>query len=339
VNYNLVTAQLALPTISTLASWVGSQLISVKEHDMTPQPNSSPAGNVPGNPPFRRGDHLRAGKPGSPHHDGIYVGDNRVIHMTGGEGGGKAGARIRIDSVAVFANGRPVTVRPYADRHDPDAIIARATSKLGEGGYHLVFNNCQHFARWCATGDHHSEQVTSVAATAGTVGVPVVAVTAGFSIIGSAGLVSGLSGPGIMSGLAAYGTLVGGGAVAGLVVLGATPSLATVAIMSKALNKDDDLPQPEQNARTAGRVGSAAGAVAGSIGSVAAVSAVGVPGLSAVGISSGLATIGSAVTGGGMAAGALTVIAAPAIAAAVTGYLIYRIVRWLNDQAPSPAPA
>jgi hypothetical protein len=307
-----------------------------KEHHVTTSPHSSP----PSNPddPYRRGDHLRAGNPGSPHHDGIYLGDNLIIHMTGGEAGGKANARVRMDSLAVFANGRPVTVRPYAEGHDPEAIIERAKSRLGDGGYHLIFNNCQHFARWCATGDHHSEQVTSVAATAGTLGVPVIAATVGFNVVSSAGLVTGLSGPGIMSGLAAYGALAGGGAVAGLVILGAAPSLATVAIMNKALHQDDDLPRPEQDARTAGRIGSAAGAVAGSIGSIAALSTLGVPGLSAVGISSGLATLGSAV-GGGMAAGAISVIAAPAIAAAITGYLIYLFARWLSTQAPSPTPA
>ena len=263
------------------------------------QPTSS--GNLPEDQPYRRGDHLRAGVPGAPHHDGIYLGDNRVIHLTGGEGGGKPNARVRIDSIAVFASGRPVTIRPYAGHDDPDAIVARAMSKLGEGNYHLIFNNCQHFARWCATGDHHSEQVTSVAATTGTVGIPVIAASVGFNVVGSAGLVGGLSGPGIMSGLAAYGALVGGGAVAGLVVLGSAPGLRSVAIMNKALHEDDNLPQPERGARTAGRIGSAAGAFAGSVGSVAAVSALGVPGLSAVGISSGLATIGGAV-GGGIAA-------------------------------------
>jgi hypothetical protein len=30
-------------------------------------------------------------------------------------------------------------------------------SKVGDGGYHLIFNNCQHFGCWCATGDHLSE--------------------------------------------------------------------------------------------------------------------------------------------------------------------------------------
>jgi Lecithin retinol acyltransferase len=277
---------------------------------------------------FQRGDHLRAGYPRGAHHDAIYLGGGYVIHLTAPPGAGKARAHVRIDTLAAFAVGRPVTIRLYAGHHDPDAIIARALSNLGRGGYNLIFNNCQHFARWCATGDHVSEQVDSVAATTGTIATPVLAASAGISVVGSAGLVAGLSGPGIMSGLAAYGALVGGGAVAGLVVLGTAPALMSVAIMNRALRQDDDLPQAEREARTAGRLGSAAGAVAGLAGTIAAVSALGVSGLSAAGMSSGLAAIGATV-GGGMAAGTMIAVAAPAAVATILGYLVYRLAFWL----------
>jgi hypothetical protein len=295
-----------------------------------PRADSSP----PKIPAIRRGDHLRAGYPHGAHHDGIYLGNGNVIHLTGALDAGKADARVRIDTLAVFAADRPVTVRPYSGNHDPDAIIARAVSRLGDGGYHLIFNNCQHFARWCATGDHVSEQVDSVAATSGTIAAPVLAAAGGINVVGSAGLVAGLSGPGIMSGLAAYGALVGGGAVAGLVVLGAAPGLVSVGIMNRAFRPDDDLPHIERTARAAGRGGSVVGAIAGSGGAVAAVSALGFPGLSAAGISSGLATIGATV-GGGMAAGTMIAVAAPAAAAAVLGYLFYRLALWLAPGTPS----
>src|SRR5487761_16966 len=116
---------------------------------------------------FRRGDHLRAGR-GGYHHDGIYLGNGQVIHLTSSPGEGKVGARVRIVPLEAFASGGPVTIRPYAGGHDPDAIIARALSQVGEGSYHLLFNNCQHFARLCAPGDHDSEQVDAAAATATT---------------------------------------------------------------------------------------------------------------------------------------------------------------------------
>jgi hypothetical protein len=287
---------------------------------------------------FRRGSHLRAGRSGGYHHDGICLGNGQIIHLTSIPGAGKAGARVRIDPLHMFASGGPVSVRPYAGNHDPDAVIARALSQLGEGNYHLLFNNCQHFARWCATGDRVSEQVDAAAATAGTAVAPVVAASMGINLVASAGLVSGLSGSGIMSGLASYGALAGGGAVAGMMVLGSAPALASVVIMRRALREDEDLLEAERAARTAGRRASAAGAVVGLLGSVAAVSALGVPGLSAAGISSGLAAIGTAF-GGGMAAGTMAVVAAPAITAAVLGYLMYRLAHWWLESGPLPTIA
>lgn len=280
---------------------------------------------------LRRGDHVRAGSPGSIHHDGIYLGDGGVIHLVGTADGGRASAVVRIDALEVFARGRPVTVRPYAPNHDPDAIIVRALSKLGQGNYSLLSNNCQHYARWCATGDHVSEQVSSVTSTTCAVAAPAGAAAIGISMVSSAGIVTGLSGAGIMSGLAAWGAVIGGGAVAGLTVLGAVPGLASVVIMHRALREDGNLPADERAARTAGRTGSAGGAIVGAAGSIAVVSALGAPGLRAAGISSGLAAIGAAI-GGGMAAGAMCVIAAPAIAAALLGYLSYRVVRVLPRQ-------
>jgi hypothetical protein len=128
-----------------------------------------------------------------PHHDGIYLGNGYTTHLTGTS---KADARVRVDPVAMFAADRPVTVRPYAGNHDSDAIIARAMSQLGAGSYHLLFNNCQHFARWCTTGDHVSEQVDSAAATTGIAIAPVAAASVGINVPASAGLVTGLSGPG-----------------------------------------------------------------------------------------------------------------------------------------------
>jgi len=61
-----------------------------------------------------------------------------------------------------------------------------------------------------------------------------------------------------------------------VVLISAGPGLASVAIMNRALRKDDDLPDAERAARTAGRAGSVAGALAGSAGSIAALSALGV---------------------------------------------------------------
>jgi hypothetical protein len=54
-----------------------------------------------------------------------------------------------------------------------------------------------------------------------------------------------------------------------------------------------------------------------------------VAGLSGAGISSGLAAIGAGV-GGGMATGAMIIIAAPALGAAIVGYGVYRLMKGLR---------
>ncbi len=43
--------------------------------------------------------------------------------------------------------------------YSPEETIARAESRLGEEGYDLVGNNCEHFAVWCKTGIEKSYQV------------------------------------------------------------------------------------------------------------------------------------------------------------------------------------
>jgi hypothetical protein len=37
--------------------------------------------------------------------------------------------------------------------------LERAFSQLGKRGYSLIGNNCEHWARWCRTGEHYSEQI------------------------------------------------------------------------------------------------------------------------------------------------------------------------------------
>ena len=47
--------------------------------------------------------------------------------------------------------------------YDPETVVSRARSKLGERNYNPVSNNCEHLALWCKTGISSSEQVTEVA--------------------------------------------------------------------------------------------------------------------------------------------------------------------------------
>lgn len=107
-----------------------------------------------------RGDHIYIHCGAYTHH-GIDYGDDTVIHYTGEMLQGVI-SRTSIDS---FASGNKVFVRQYHIYDSSDLVIQRAESRLNEDKYDLIFNNCEHFATWCKTGKHESEQVNRVAAT------------------------------------------------------------------------------------------------------------------------------------------------------------------------------
>jgi hypothetical protein len=110
-----------------------------------------------------KGDHLYVSR-GTYFHHGIDCGDGTVIHYREGES-------ITRSSEPFFALGETVQVKFYPAADPPNLVVERAESRLGERDYHLVFNNCEHFAVWCKTGKHRSEQVETVAAATALGGV------------------------------------------------------------------------------------------------------------------------------------------------------------------------
>lgn len=114
-----------------------------------------------------KGDHIYINCGAYTHH-GIDCGDGTAIHYIGETLQGVI-SRTSIDS---FTSEKQLFVRQY-DIHDlSDIVIKRAESRLGEDKYDLIFNNCEHFAAWCKTGTHISEQVNRVAAsTVSAVGI------------------------------------------------------------------------------------------------------------------------------------------------------------------------
>jgi len=117
-----------------------------------------------------KGDHIKVARTTITHH-GIDLGDGRVIHYSG-ESWNAGDASIRIDTKKAFAAGGKIQVVKYKRSHNPETIVKRAKSRLGERKYNFFTNNCEHFATWCKTGDHHSHQVSkgtrSVTTHAGT---------------------------------------------------------------------------------------------------------------------------------------------------------------------------
>ena len=152
---------------------------------------STHANNNPEN-----GDVIRVNR-GLYSHYGVYVKDlNHVIHYTGATGPADFNGIVRETSLNEFLNGaesfnvckfpenpselvkklpvnkggrifqlwQVIKAARLKDYHlySGEETIKRARSKLGEGGYNLAFNNCEHFAVWCKTGVKDSSQVDNI---------------------------------------------------------------------------------------------------------------------------------------------------------------------------------
>ena len=100
-------------------------------------------------------DHLQVPRQhGLFNHHGIDLGDGTVAHYL-------EGRAILRSPLEEFSRGQPLSVVTYNpdDCSAPRVTLRRAMSRLGEQNYNLLFNNCEHFAHWCKTGRHRSEQV------------------------------------------------------------------------------------------------------------------------------------------------------------------------------------
>jgi uncharacterized protein YukE len=100
-------------------------------------------------------DHLQAPRQhGLFLHHGIDLGDGTVAHYL-------EGREILRNSVEEFSRGQPVSTVSYpeGDCSPVGLTLRRAMGRLGEQRYNLLFNNCEHFAHWCKTGRHRSNQV------------------------------------------------------------------------------------------------------------------------------------------------------------------------------------
>ena len=69
--------------------------------------------------------------------------------------------------LAYFLKGGILEVKEYtdeefADLYSPEQIVIYARACLGDTGYNLIFNNCEHFANVCTLGRFRSHQVEKV---------------------------------------------------------------------------------------------------------------------------------------------------------------------------------
>ncbi len=117
------------------------------------------------------GDHIRVQRMNGLYaHHGIYVSDSEVIHFTGADDDSVldwSKPEVIATDLAAFLKGGTLEVKEYtdeefADLYSPEQIISYARHCLGDKGYNLLFNNCEHFANVCTLGRFRSRQVERV---------------------------------------------------------------------------------------------------------------------------------------------------------------------------------
>lgn len=115
---------------------------------------------------IRPGDQLRV-KHLFFYHHGLYEGDGQVIHFAGPDSDSLTDAdsvTVRRDTLEHFSMGRDLEVRDYSlterlRRYPARKILKIARSHLGEAGYDILYNNCEHFVNLCTFGKAVSNQI------------------------------------------------------------------------------------------------------------------------------------------------------------------------------------
>lgn len=112
------------------------------------------------------GAHLSARRTGYLHH-GVYVGNGEVIHFRRPFLKQPQG-RVVLTEFEEFSRGHLVCIENACSAvQSGTEVVTRARSRLGESGYSLIRNNCEHFSNWCVNGVARSRQIEEIPAVAG----------------------------------------------------------------------------------------------------------------------------------------------------------------------------
>lgn len=103
------------------------------------------------------------------YHYGIFVSEDEVIQFGLPDDPMRPASQVRVLSTDVhtFLQGGDLEVMA-PDRatrkqmRSPEQIVTIARQRLGEDGYDILHNNCEHFVNDCAFGQHHSSFVQDV---------------------------------------------------------------------------------------------------------------------------------------------------------------------------------
>ena len=112
-----------------------------------------------------RGDMIRVNL-GGLYHYGIYVSDEEVIQFGYPpvlRNKDKNNVVVVVTDITTFSCGKIVEVASLTKgdrkkKFKPETIVDNARKRIGEGGYNIIHNNCEHFAYECYCGVHYSSQ-------------------------------------------------------------------------------------------------------------------------------------------------------------------------------------
>lgn len=109
-------------------------------------------------------------------HYGVYVGNDTVVHFSGGEGFELSAKRacIRKTSLGNFRKNDEIQIETRCCKsYSRKETVMRALDAVGteKGKYALPWNNCEHFANWCRYGEKRSSQVEQFVSKVGGLGL------------------------------------------------------------------------------------------------------------------------------------------------------------------------
>ncbi|XP_078314951.1 phospholipase A and acyltransferase 3-like isoform X2 [Crassostrea virginica] len=97
-------------------------------------------------------------------HWAVYIGNDEVVHVSGGFKSRQKEASIKKENVWKVIRDSRVQVNNNKDwmltPRSAAEIVSVALSKLGKIQYDLLFLNCEHFANWCRYGVKYCGQFT-----------------------------------------------------------------------------------------------------------------------------------------------------------------------------------
>lgn len=137
-----------------------------------------------------KGDLLRVHRSLGYYHFGIAISEDRVIHFSAPDQDitDKTKMRIIETSLKDFLKGDQLEIeQPYDSSFSRDEVVKRAKKYVNSNRfrgkyYHVVTNNCEHFARYCYYDKNESKQVVAVTVGAAIAG----ALIAGAAVAGVA---------------------------------------------------------------------------------------------------------------------------------------------------------